>query len=114
MKIGFDKIKLIMQNKNTKEIEQVAEDIYGKSNDLMNLRKKVAFVRGAKWRDVQENLSKRNDKLITMKIIWEYFKTVVTWLIIVYIFLFVFVGGEFSFNIKWENLNNLWKLIIGN
>jgi hypothetical protein len=42
-----------MENKT---IEQGVDQIYGESNDPVNVRKKVAFIQGAKWmREQQES-----------------------------------------------------------
>lgn len=45
--------------------------------------------------------------------IWEGFKTLLAWLFILYAILFIVVGGEFSINIKWENVAELWRVING-
>jgi len=45
--------------------------------------------------------------------IWEGFKTVVAWMLIAYVILFIVVGGEFSIRVKWENITELWRVING-
>jgi hypothetical protein len=46
--------------------------------------------------------------------IWEGFKTLVAWLVIIYATVFFVIGGEFkySINIKWENVSKFWHAIV--
>lgn len=45
--------------------------------------------------------------------LWEGFKTVLAWLFVIYLVLFVVVGGEFHIRVKWENVAELWRIING-
>jgi hypothetical protein len=45
--------------------------------------------------------------------IWEGFKTFLAWGFIIYLILFIVIGGQFSFSIKWENIVELWRVLNG-
>lgn len=45
--------------------------------------------------------------------LWEGFKTLIAYIFIIYLILFIVVGGEFSIRVKWENIVELWRFLNG-
>lgn len=41
------------------------------------------------------------------------FVNVLGWMVVIYLMLFIIIGGDFSISIKWENLRDFWDVLNG-
>ena len=82
--------------------------------ELLNCQKLIQMNRSTNA-DVTTSSGGENKPMLAAVLggIWEGFKTLIAWLFIIYIILFIVVGGEFSISVKWENIVELWRVLNG-
>ncbi len=54
-------------------------------------------------------------KCLLDAVFWVFLKgvKVLGWMVVIYVILFVVIGGEFNLSIDWENIGRFWDALIG-